>query len=91
MKRLTDVLDPPPSGEMKAGRLGPQPGGIVTQSGVPRLLLDIMQCPACGGSLVEGSQPPSLTCSACGLRYPVNDGIPVMLVDEAEPTGPDGP
>ncbi len=59
----------------------------MTESGVPRLLLDIMQCPACGGGLVESSQPPSLTCSGCGLRYPVEDGIPVMLVEEATTPG----
>ena len=52
-------------------------------------LLAIMQCPSCAGTLVETERPPSLTCQSCGLRYPVRDGIPVMLVDEATQTKPD--
>lgn len=49
-------------------------------------LLAIMQCPRCAGSLVEHESPPSLLCTSCGLRFPVRDGIPVMLIDEAEET-----
>lgn len=51
-------------------------------------LLAIMQCPACAGSLHEEWEPPSLVCDACGLRYPVIDGIPSMIVEEATPTDP---
>ncbi|HZJ48200.1 MAG TPA: Trm112 family protein [Acidimicrobiia bacterium] len=46
-------------------------------------LLEIMQCPSCTGTLVERSDPPALVCSQCGLQYPVRDGIPVMLIEEA--------
>lgn len=53
---------------------------------VPPELLAIMQCPACTGDLAERSDPPALVCAACGRAYPVRDGIPVMLVDEAERT-----
>lgn len=50
-------------------------------------LLAILACPACE------ERPPvhlnddgtELVCKACGRRYPVRDGIPVMLVDEALP------
>lgn len=59
----------------------------MTVSGVPRRLLEIMQCPACAGSLRDEGDPPSLVCTECGLRYPVVDGIPVMLIDEATPSG----
>lgn len=45
-------------------------------------LLDILVCPVCKGSLVADEA--ALLCKACRLRYPVRDGIPVMLVDEAD-------
>ena len=49
-------------------------------------LLEIMQCPSCTGTLIERLDPPVLVCSDCGLQYPVRDGIPVMLIDEATPS-----
>jgi uncharacterized protein YbaR (Trm112 family) len=61
----------------------------MTVSGVPAQLLEIMQCPACGGTLREEAKPVSLVCNDCGLRYPVRDGIPVMLIEEATPTKDD--
>lgn len=54
---------------------------------VPPELLEIMQCPDCGGDLAEREEPPSLECTGCGLVYPVEDGIPVMLVEEARRPG----
>lgn len=53
---------------------------------LPEGLLDIMQCPSCAGTLTEVMDPPSLLCGGCGLRYPVEDGIPVMLIEEATQT-----
>ncbi len=50
----------------------------------PRLL-EILCCPACHGDLVEGTD--GLHCQACGLLYPIEDGIPVMLVDQAKKVG----
>lgn len=55
---------------------------------VSKELLEILVCPADHGELKEelaadGSE--RLTCSKCGRRYPVRDGIPVMLIEEAEP------
>lgn len=44
-------------------------------------LLKILICPSCQGSLDEA--PEVLVCRQCGLQYPVRDGIPVLLVDEA--------
>lgn len=55
-------------------------------SGVPAQLLEIMQCPNCGGTFREEAEPTSLVCNDCGLRYPVADGIPIMLIEEATPT-----
>ena len=45
-------------------------------------LLEIIVCPDCHGELVLSDEP-ALTCQGCGLVYPVRDGIPVLLVDEA--------
>jgi uncharacterized protein YbaR (Trm112 family) len=49
-------------------------------------LLEILRCPACRGEFeptpAEGA-PTQMVCSACGLRYPVRNGVPVLLVDEA--------
>lgn len=52
----------------------------------PRLL-EILCCPAkedgvpCHGDLAE--QADGLRCAKCGRVYPVEDGIPVMLADQA--------
>ncbi len=48
-------------------------------------LLEILVCPACRGDLVVVEQDRGLECTACGRIYPVRDGIPVMLIDEATP------
>ena len=48
-------------------------------------LLEILVCPRCKGDLEYRSDPESLTCHACRLVYRVEDGIPVMLIDEATP------
>jgi uncharacterized protein len=49
-------------------------------------LLSMLRCPRCKGQLrvIEGERP-TLDCAACRLRYPVRDGIPIMLIDEAAP------
>jgi uncharacterized protein len=50
-------------------------------------LLEILVCPKCKGNLehrTEGSAE-TLVCHACRLVYPVEDGIPIMLIDEAKP------
>ena len=52
-------------------------------------LLDILACPKCKGEvkLVEKGEESSIDCALCQLSYPVRDGIPVMLIDEARPLG----
>jgi uncharacterized protein len=49
-------------------------------------LLEILACPKCKGDLryKDTPQEESLTCDKCRLRYRVEDGIPIMLIDEAE-------
>lgn len=53
-------------------------------------LLEILVCPKCKGELEHRTTPEELACHSCGLRYPVQDGIPVMLVDEALPLAESG-
>ncbi len=48
-------------------------------------LLEILACPSCRGDIEYNTKNEKLICIECGLKYPVKDGIPVMLVDEAEP------
>ncbi|MDK2846822.1 MAG: uncharacterized protein PWP34_175 [Desulfuromonadales bacterium] len=48
-------------------------------------LLDILACPRCKGPVRPVNEPEGLVCDACRLQYPVEDDIPVMLVDEAVP------
>jgi uncharacterized protein YbaR (Trm112 family) len=55
-------------------------------------LLEIIVCPDCHGSLRPDDTDQTLTCTRCGLVYPVVDDIPVLLVDEARRPGPaEGP
>ncbi len=56
-------------------------------------LLEILVCAACkkplkpkdpqAGEKVDGW----LECTGCGLRFPIRDNIPIMLIDEAVPAG----
>lgn len=52
-------------------------------------LREILRCPACRSDLRDetGSAGSELVCTSgtCGLAYRVEDGIPVLLVDEARP------
>ncbi|MDP7035860.1 MAG: Trm112 family protein [Planctomycetota bacterium] len=49
-------------------------------------LLEILACPACKTSIrLEGEE--WLVCDACQRQYPIRDGIPVLLVEEARRPG----
>lgn len=47
-------------------------------------LAEILVCPVDKADLTEDVEASRLECTECGRRYPVREGIPVMLVDEAE-------
>jgi uncharacterized protein len=51
-------------------------------------LLSILACPKCKGELERRDEPEGFGCRTCGLFYPVGDGIPNFLVDEAIPWDP---
>ncbi|PLY15957.1 MAG: tetraacyldisaccharide 4'-kinase [Sedimenticola sp.] len=48
-----------------------------------RKLLDILVCPICKGKLVYAKKADELICKVDRLAYPIRDGIPVMLEEEA--------
>ncbi len=51
-------------------------------------LLEILVCPICKGALVYRKAEAELICKVDRLAFPVRDGIPVMLEDEARKLDP---
>ena len=55
---------------------------------ISKELLEIMACPAtdegkpCHGKVEEKDD--KIVCIKCGRRYPIRDGIPIMLVEESK-------
>lgn len=49
---------------------------------IDKELLSILACPACKGDVELKEE--KIVCKRCGLKYPVRDGIPIMLIEEAE-------
>lgn len=54
-------------------------------------LLDILACPLCKGPLRYHREAECLVCRADRLAYPIRDGIPVMLEEEALTLNSDDP
>ena len=55
---------------------------------IPPDLLNILACPRCRAAVGLVKKPTGrqgLACSQCNVVYPVEDGIPVMLIHEAIP------
>ncbi|EFE94279.1 hypothetical protein HMPREF0758_4374 [Serratia odorifera DSM 4582] len=46
-------------------------------------LLEIVACPVCNGKLYFNKENQELVCKLDGLAYPLRDGIPVLLENEA--------
>ena len=53
---------------------------------IDKELLEILACPACKADIKLENE--KIICTSCERKYPIRDGIPVMLIDEAE-GGPD--
>ena len=60
------------------------------KSGVDPKLLEILVCPLTKGPLEYDAANSELISKQANLAYPIRDGIPIMLVDEAR-TVDDGP
>ena len=48
-------------------------------------LLEILVCPLTKGTLIYDREKQELISRGAGLAYPIRDGIPIMLQDEARP------
>jgi len=51
-------------------------------------LLEILVCPICKGPLVYRRDVKELVCKADPLAFPIKDGIPVMLEEDARKLDP---
>ena len=58
----------------------------VTDNTIDKELLEILACPLDKAPVVLRDD--RIVCTPCGRRYPVREGIPVMLIDEAELPAP---
>jgi uncharacterized protein YbaR (Trm112 family) len=58
-------------------------------SSVDPKLLDILVCPLTKATLRYNRERQELVSEQAGLAYPIRDGIPIMLVDEARTLGED--
>lgn len=63
-------------------------GGASDAKAIPPAIRSLLACPRCRGPLIDAERGLSLVCGACALAYPVRDGIPIMLIDEARPAKP---
>ncbi len=64
----------------------------MTELGIDPVLLDLLRCPKPHhAELTVNVATAELVCQECGAAYPVREGLPVMLIDEArEPDQGDG-
>lgn len=47
-------------------------------------LAEVLVCTVDKADLVEDAEAQSFECTECGRRYPVEDGVPRMVVERAE-------
>lgn len=59
---------------------------------IPAAIRALLACPRCRGALDDSGSvsAPELRCAACQLAYPVEEGIPVLLVERAKPSPSSG-
>ena len=58
-------------------------------AGVDPKLLEILVCPLTKGPLILDAKKGELISKQANLAYPIRDGIPIMLVEEARPLDDD--
>lgn len=52
---------------------------------LPQDLLEILACPKCKSPISYEQEERRLVCAVCQVYYPVRDGIPILLIEEARP------
>ena len=58
---------------------------------IDKKLLEILVCPVSKAPLIYDQENEELVCKASGLAYPIRDGIPIMLEQEARELSPGSP
>ena len=60
----------------------------MTEASIDKRLLEILVCPVTKGPLEWDRERSELISRRAGLAFPVRDGVPIMLPDEARPLEP---
>lgn len=60
-----------------------------TPAGIDPRLLEVLVCPLTKTPLAYDAEAQELISEQAGLAYPIRDGIPIMLIDEARRLDPD--
>lgn len=58
-------------------------GANMSDQKIDPRLLEILVCPQTKGPLVYDREKSELLSKKAGLAYPIRDGVPIMLIDEA--------
>jgi len=52
---------------------------------ISQALLDMLVCPVCKTPVTLTEDQQGLCCATCRIVYPIRDGLPVMIREEARP------
>jgi uncharacterized protein YbaR (Trm112 family) len=67
------------------GWLAPSGGSKKSPMAFDHELASLLACPKCKGPVELAADESGFACQACRLLYPVEDGIPNFLIEEAKP------
>ena len=52
---------------------------MAAEDPIPKDLFDILACPLCRADLEYTKDKKNLVCSSCGVKYPIEGNVPVLL------------